>query len=200
MAHLCTGHSFSVATCDVTPQQNDCCTCVWSQALVCDTCMLCETALTRSSILIPVAFRLRFLKLQLCESQTGQTETVGILTIISLHLAIMAATFVCMKQFLSALDSGLIGDHESPGVTLDTFRSPRSAGASKMMKSVDTNESNIVMRPDRARNVTRVQARASVLGDDDGMESDGSDRAIITRTKEWEVSYQNASSAPLTPL
>ena len=150
--------------------------------------------LTSQSVIIPVVFRLQAIRDQPCATRVRETDIVAILTIITLHVSIMSATFVCMKQFLNALDSGMIREHStnSKSIAMGTMRSKSSARTSKLIKSVDLPSRRFSMM---SKGNGKTGLKSGRHEDNDSMNSDGSDRAIITKTREWEVRYDKADTA-----
>ncbi|KJK81726.1 hypothetical protein H634G_02988 [Metarhizium anisopliae BRIP 53293] len=125
-------------------------------------------------VIIPIAFRLHFVRVSMYESDaTFNSTEITIATQVVMHFSIMAATFPCFRH--------------------------RSQGGSYVMQSlVSAREDGRVgkararLRPDpTAEIVTAVAARSSDHGAEDmSIDSSGSDKAIWTR-REWEVHYES---------
>ncbi|GAB7353909.1 hypothetical protein MBLNU459_g4256t2 [Dothideomycetes sp. NU459] len=148
------------------------------------------------------------LSLQLSNNQAFDSD-VGVdfvvITLIATHLSIMAATFPCMKQFLGAFDSGLIG-----GLGVSTggthFDSQQNHGSNHEMKSFSSSvarsqarrsktvEQDIRLRPEHnGGTVTQIKGGGTETRDGDegaSVNSDSSGRAIIKKTQRWELHYQ----------
>ncbi|PNY23636.1 Uncharacterized protein TCAP_06423, partial [Tolypocladium capitatum] len=151
-------------------------------------------------VAIPIGFRLSLVRKYMRgpEDSCGFTNA-AIATQAVMHFSVMAATFPCFRQFLKAFDSGLcattkIGTEDSYG----------SKGASDyVLQSLSTAHEDDhggsktpqeKLRPDSTAQITtkvKGQSQINPTGDESkSIESDGSDRAIIRRTQQWEIRYE----------
>ncbi|GAB7353910.1 hypothetical protein MBLNU459_g4256t1 [Dothideomycetes sp. NU459] len=162
----------------------------------------------RLSTIIPSALRIHTFHSNQSNNQAFDSD-VGVdfvvITLIATHLSIMAATFPCMKQFLGAFDSGLIG-----GLGVSTggthFDSQQNHGSNHEMKSFSSSvarsqarrsktvEQDIRLRPEHnGGTVTQIKGGGTETRDGDegaSVNSDSSGRAIIKKTQRWELHYQ----------
>ncbi|KAL3965072.1 hypothetical protein ACCO45_002076 [Purpureocillium lilacinum] len=162
-------------------------------------------------VIVPVIFRLIFVRRSLGTSDiTFAWTEMALATQIVMHFSIMAATFPCLRQFLQAFDSGFgattkmetqtgSGSRTHNSYAMQSLRSKRgdegpSTGRMEMKEDQQHVEHGAMarLRPDRTTEIV-TQATAEGpdrAGDEDrSIDSVGSDKAIIWRTREFEVHY-----------
>ncbi|OAQ85067.1 MFS transporter [Purpureocillium lilacinum] len=168
-------------------------------------------------VIVPVIFRLIFVRRSLGTSDiTFAWTEMALTTQIVMHFSIMAATFPCLRQFLQAFDSGFgattkmetqtgSGSRTHNSYAMQSLRSKRGdegpvhgtdgdEGRPAARGAVLYNTSGAMarLRPDRTTEiVTHATAEGpDRAGDEDrSIDSVGSDKAIIWRTREFEVHY-----------
>lgn len=174
---------------------------VWDLSMALKTKVMVISAFSAQLfVAIPVIFRLVFVRRSMDspDATFGFTES-AIATQVVMHFSIMAATFPCFRQFLQAFDSGLgattkistelgTGSRSRSGYVLQSLSTARDDGHHD-----GNNTRQARLRPDStAQIITEVtaQPRRQAAGDERSIESDGSDKAIIRRTQQWEVRYE----------
>jgi hypothetical protein len=72
--------------------------------------------LSQNRVLLPISLRLLYIHRAYLSSNSIYTSvSVMITTTITTHLAIMACTLPCLKQFLAMFESGMIGEYSDSG-------------------------------------------------------------------------------------
>jgi hypothetical protein len=127
-----------------------------------------------------------------------------------MHFSLMAATFPCMRKFLQAFDLNMGATTKMDTGLEGTYG---SGSDSYHLKSVDSAEVR-VQKPKRGRTaqfrpelnnttITTITTRnpmntgsplTQVPRENRSIESDGSDRAIIRKTQQWDVQYERRDS------
>jgi hypothetical protein len=129
-----------------------------------------------------------------------------------MHFSLMAATFPCMRKFLQAFDLNM-GATTKMDTGLEGTGTDGSGNGSYHLKSVDSAEVR-AQKPKRGptaqfrpelnnTTITTITTRnplntgshlTQVLRENRSIESDGSDRAIIRKTQQWDVQYERRDS------
>ncbi|KND88390.1 hypothetical protein TOPH_07024 [Tolypocladium ophioglossoides CBS 100239] len=174
---------------------------VWDLSMAFKTKVMVISAFSAQLfVAIPIAFRLVFVhrSMDVPDATFGFTES-AIATQVVMHFSVMAATFPCFRQFLQAFDSGL-GATTKIATELGTGSQSHSGYVLQSLSTAhddhhDGNEPREArLRPDSTAQVTTevsAQPRSYAAGDESrSIESDGSDKAIILRTQQWEIRYE----------
>ncbi len=149
----------------------------------------------RIFLILPVAFRLIFIHNLSTSSLDVVYDSVNLViaTQIALHYSISSTTLPCMRSLLRAFDTGLGATTDVPTETGSSYHmgSKGSSFAMRSLKIKSLNDESVgkvkatkttpasILRPG---NVTRWESAST--------HSASSKKAIITKTTQWEVSYE----------
>jgi hypothetical protein len=109
-------------------------------------------------------------------------------TTITTHVANMATTLPCLKQFLALFESGMIrefGDTTGTGGSEST-RAVRSRALASSQDGQKPRRSHFQLVPDHGTG----EAFAAVSADSRSIESAYSNAPIIKKTSEWKITYE----------
>ncbi|PSK53094.1 hypothetical protein B9Z65_3294 [Elsinoe australis] len=152
---------------------------------------------TRIITVPAIALRLVSMDKSTCSNQTFGSDTVyTIISLVTIHVSIMVATFSCIKQFLGAFDTGAFGTGTIDKAVTSHIKSYEmvsqvSAKSTKGHLRVASEPENrsLQLRPDNAGyTVTEIESQQTQGGmEASSIASDASERAIITKTQQWDV-------------
>ncbi|KAK3687849.1 hypothetical protein B0T22DRAFT_140161 [Podospora appendiculata] len=172
----------------------------------------------RLPVIFPAIIRLIFLGTQLSSADPTLTGVAAsVCTQIQLSYAIIAATTPCLRPFMTALSTHYGGPREprtpkgsKAGNSGNSFslaslsvRSRNAAAAAAASAAGRTSEDAIgtisagdvlVTRWDQADYHVAIQSRAKVSADAGSLQSEESQRMIISKNTEWQVEYADEHS------
>ncbi|KAM0716007.1 hypothetical protein Q7P37_008521 [Cladosporium fusiforme] len=146
----------------------------------------------RLLVIIPLVLRLIYIHNSHLTSESIYTSiAVTTTTTITTHIAIMACTLPCLKQFLAMFESGMIGEYSDATYT-GSGKGTRTDGSIALTSLTSDGKArrrpvgDFQLRPDRVVN----DSVAEVCTDANSTRSDRSSAAIIKKTQQWEVKYE----------
>ncbi|KAF4553393.1 Hypothetical protein D9617_7g031200 [Elsinoe fawcettii] len=149
----------------------------------------------------PYATRLIYLDKSNCsEEGLGSDTALTITSLIAAHASIMVATFSCVKQFLGAFDTGAFGTG-TIGRVVDTQTKSYEMASQMSNRSVPgqprtASQQNMRLRPENAGyTVTEIGSHRQLEATEvSSVASDGSEKGIIKKTQQWDVTDLEASA------